>query len=612
VWFGSQQGLAEGPWFSVDHKGGSFLCRPVVVTEPEDAPWRAVSDAPASERLPEWPAVDAAFELPGGVRYFFNNREYHYLSIAADGTVSGTESIGSRWGLVRTVLPARADIDSVLTRGDHTFVFFGDRYVRFTGTPFGLIDAGYPKRIGAEPEDKLPKWSSIDVAFTDPKGQEYVYNYKSDSMVVSGALDKPITITAHRRELGLPDDFGRIVTVMTTDTATFLIARDAYVKFTHASPKAAGKPKTATEWWATRDEDYPRDIQGNPDGIPQDITINEAMWRDKTAYYFDNAAQTYLSVAADGARITRPYTVSSEMARNQRVDAAWMVDGKLYLTYGREYHRYTLGADGSIGDFSDDGYPQRMPRGISGAFRRDDQMYLFSGSRYTRVPVGQEPSTLPMSQPVAGAWAEMPRATGTPFDGVLDSETGLYLFSRGGYHRHSTTLTVRRPYELSSLPFEIIRLTTGTASELNRKLLAGGVPALLDLSTQQTDEVLVSTDPDATAAVRVRPSMVDVGRLPTGSHLDFRSANGMYYWEVFFHAPLLIAQALNGAQRFEDARRWYEYIFDPTNTRSYWRLLPFLTVDPIALADNLVADVSTAREAGLAVDPLAAAIAPVL
>jgi hypothetical protein len=94
--------------------------------------------------------------------------------------------------------------------------------------------------------------------------------------------------------------------------------------------------------------------------------------------------------------------------------------------------------------------------------------------------------------------------------------------------------------------------------------------------------------------------------------LDFRSANGLYYWEIFYHAPLLIAQALNNAQRFEDARQWYEYVFDPTNPDSYWRFLPFLAVDLDALAGALTGDLARVRDAGLPADALEAALAPVL
>ncbi|MEO1510295.1 MAG: hypothetical protein AAFU84_21890, partial [Cyanobacteria bacterium J06633_23] len=59
---------------------------------------------------------------------------------------------------------------------------------------------------------------------------------------------------------------------------------------------------------------------------------------------------------------------------------------------------------------------------------------------------------------------------------------------------------------------------------------------------------------------------------------------GIYYWEIFFHIPFLIANQLNANQKFEEAQKWYHYIFDPTaqeednlsnvNDR-YWRFRPF-------------------------------------
>ncbi len=37
-----------------------------------------------------------------------------------------------------------------------------------------------------------------------------------------------------------------------------------------------------------------------------------------------------------------------------------------------------------------------------------------------------------------------------------------------------------------------------------------------------------------------------------------------YNWEVFFHAPLMIADQLSRQHKFEDAERWLRYVFDPT------------------------------------------------
>ena len=51
--------------------------------------------------------------------------------------------------------------------------------------------------------------------------------------------------------------------------------------------------------------------------------------------------------------------------------------------------------------------------------------------------------------------------------------------------------------------------------------------------------------------------------------MEFRpdGAYTLYNWELFFHIPLLIATRLSSNQRFEEAQRWFHYIFDPTGVR---------------------------------------------
>lgn len=75
--------------------------------------------------------------------------------------------------------------------------------------------------------------------------------------------------------------------------------------------------------------------------------------------------------------------------------------------------------------------------------------------------------------------------------------------------------------------------------------------------------------------------------------VDFSPAGAYagYNWELFFHAPLLIANALSRNQRFEEARDWYHFIFNPIGVESaipggsamskYWITKPFYeTTDP--------------------------------
>jgi peptidoglycan hydrolase-like protein with peptidoglycan-binding domain len=62
---------------------------------------------------------------------------------------------------------------------------------------------------------------------------------------------------------------------------------------------------------------------------------------------------------------------------------------------------------------------------------------------------------------------------------------------------------------------------------------------------------------------------------------DRKGAYSIYNWETFFHAPFLIACRLTQNQKFEEAMRWFHYIFDPTNVdgrespKRFWVTKPF-------------------------------------
>ncbi len=58
-------------------------------------------------------------------------------------------------------------------------------------------------------------------------------------------------------------------------------------------------------------------------------------------------------------------------------------------------------------------------------------------------------------------------------------------------------------------------------------------------------------------------------------------AYSIYNWELFFHIPFLIASSLSQNQRFEEAQKWFHYIFDPTDASNepapqrFWRTRDF-------------------------------------
>lgn len=74
--------------------------------------------------------------------------------------------------------------------------------------------------------------------------------------------------------------------------------------------------------------------------------------------------------------------------------------------------------------------------------------------------------------------------------------------------------------------------------------------------------------------------------------LDFSGPYGVYYRELYFQIPYLIANALHSRGRFEAAQRWYHYIFDPTATE----VIDVVNVAPGEVAHRLLDRVWRYRE----------------
>jgi hypothetical protein len=568
----------DGPWLSVDHKGGSFLCRPVSAPR-EPAPLLPLRGN--DDRLPTtWDRIDAAFQLPKPDRtmYFFDNSIQRFIA-----TPWGKESTGrtkqvtaERFGIVGTVLNQTGVVDAVLVRPDHIYLFSGREYYRYPSTAFGSLDDGYPKLIETNTED-LPHWTKVDAAFTRPDGMEYFYSSELGAYVTSSALD--VLLPFGDRWL-LPGG-------ATLDNVLYGGGRMHFAFSDQFLPLNAD---------GLLGKSVPKPLAGNRLGLPESSTAGPSFPYLDGIISFDNSAGTYVyrePKQPDQVSQTRDLgTVETAITRDGIVDAAYVAGDKLYLTSGDEFVRYTL-VNGSIPEVIDAGYPKPLFRRVRGVLRRDDRWYVFSGDEYAVLEAGQELDAEPEFLPIHRNWRGLPDGYPRNVTAIMDGESQLFFFVMENYAAYPTTVAIPRPYEIAALPNEIIRLTSSTAYELNRRLLVGGVGALLAPETQETDELpAFSADTSDATTIQVHERVWKAGA-PTSSHLDFQSSNGIYYWEIFFHAPLLIAQALNNAQRFEDARRWYEYVFDPTERTDYWRFLPFLAVDVHALVVSCRADLET-------------------
>ncbi|KVZ76581.1 hypothetical protein WL22_00840 [Burkholderia ubonensis] len=142
-----------------------------------------------------------------------------------------------------------------------------------------------------------------------------------------------------------------------------------------------------------------------------------------------------------------------------------------------------------------------------------------------------------------------------------------------------------------TIPLAYISTNTGQTfySELERK----GVSGLLSYELQ-------------TRPIELVPGRYGLDRVP----INFDSAYGLYFWEIFFYIAFLIADRYLVEQNYENSASWYQYIFSSAGYRDqngeletiddqvrYWNVVPLQedhswntaippTTDPDAIAMN--------------------------
>jgi hypothetical protein len=380
----------------------------------------------------------------------------------------------------------------------------------------------------------------------------------------------------------------------------------------------------------TAEPGYPKRIDGNTDDLPPMLCVDAAFTSplvagttantgdSRVSYFFYNGdgngiAPYYFDSTMDGIQSTRDskhiwgveVVTRLQLQATPTIDAAYLYNDVMYLFTQGEYYQYTL-TDGVYDRYIDNDMPHVAPADFSAAFRLNNHTYLLKDADYYRLADGHQPSAVTTPYTITGHWGNLPaqiRAGGLDAaftHSVSDEGDGegndpiqvLYFIQGGNYISYTLSDdTVAHPYEIQNVDYEVIRLTSSTAEKLNQTLFASGIDALLQMDSQEINESptisFAATSPDN---IQMNSARFAPGSEPTNSHLDFNSANGLYYWEAFFHAPFLIAQTLNADQKFEQAKKWYEYIYDPTRVADYWKFLPFLAADPDALVLTLSDD----------------------
>ena len=93
------------------------------------------------------------------------------------------------------------------------------------------------------------------------------------------------------------------------------------------------------------------------------------------------------------------------------------------------------------------------------------------------------------------------------------------------------------------------------------------------------DDVFGGYDNDATA---ITPNIFH----------ELKRPYSIYNWELFFHTPMMLADALSKSQHFEDAMKWYHYVFNPMadgpDEKRFWQFSPFKDVQAKEILNSIL------------------------
>lgn len=181
----------------------------------------------------------------------------------------------------------------------------------------------------------------------------------------------------------------------------------------------------------------------------------------------------------------------------------------------------------------------------------------------------------------------------------------------GGYLEDGWKIQISQPHPQTNLEFHIFYHPH--SNDFIKNLNQGGI-SIGNKPINQFSAGLMESDmlysPNKTVFEDLFDPNPDLVRMVTATDLlpypqghtfyqenicfDVQGANSIYNWELFFHAPLYIATRLSKNGRFEEAMKWFHYIFDPTtnevpkaedDTSIYWKVLPFKTMPSESLYD---------------------------
>ncbi|HEX4451403.1 MAG TPA: neuraminidase-like domain-containing protein [Kofleriaceae bacterium] len=175
--------------------------------------------------------------------------------------------------------------------------------------------------------------------------------------------------------------------------------------------------------------------------------------------------------------------------------------------------------------------------------------------------------------------------------------------------------------ELIIIRGQVPRLTFSTfyhpfARTMLRELEINGVAGLMARSLQTTPQSTrgwtfdfqstFEPQPIVATPYPGQPNASDIGESGLDFSVGSSGAYSLYNWEIFYHAPMFVAELLMQNQQYSDAMAWLEYVFDPSDPgdalspsapKRFWETAP-LNVAATGFADQQIQQILSNAAAG--------------
>jgi hypothetical protein len=207
------------------------------------------------------------------------------------------------------------------------------------------------------------------------------------------------------------------------------------------------------------------------------------------------------------------------------------------------------------------------------------------------TPAAEDPKQTTGEHPIAGGWASdwliYKRGSGgfvSPMTFSFGATTASATYGRKNFVLTMTAIVGFDPAVLEKNRYDAAQFLAfnkpGTLARIRLNSLFG--PHLVGLANVSVDAVL-----DWTTQFLPEPTS-EAGPVsePNGA---FNGANGLYFWELFFHLIHLVAIRFRDENRYREAEVWWRRIFDPqaieqlsdpgqpSDKPYYWRCRPLVS-----------------------------------